>query len=175
MQSAEPEPAPRVVSVNVGPIREVAWRGTIVRTGIWKEPVGARAVALRGVNLEGDDQADRRVHGGVDKAVYAYSVEDYRYWAEEEGVLTQHGLFGENLTTLGMELRSAVVGERTSASSRRASYAPVMPSRSWTGRSTASPFATWSTRCAIRTEPRRSCARRGSPELWRRLALDADG
>ena len=112
MQRAEPEPAARVVSVNVGPIREVAWRGTIVRTGIWKEPVGARAVALRGVNLEGDDQADRRVHGGVDKAVYAYAEEDYRYWAEEEGIRSEPGLFGENLTTHGMELRDAVVGER---------------------------------------------------------------
>jgi len=104
--------APNIVSVNVGPIREVGWRGTTVRTGIWKEPVGARAVALRGVNLDGDDQADRRVHGGADKAVYAYAEEDYRYWADEEGVRTQPGLFGENLTTRGMELRSAVVGER---------------------------------------------------------------
>jgi len=101
-----------VVAVNVGPVREVRWRGAIVRTAIWKEPVGARAVTLRGVNLDGDDQADRSVHGGADKAVYAYAEEDYRYWSEEEGVLTQHGLFGENLTVRGLELRSALVGER---------------------------------------------------------------
>jgi MOSC domain-containing protein YiiM len=112
MQMTEPEPAPRVVSVNVGSIREVAWRGTIVRTGIWKTPIGARAVPVRGVNLVGDDQADRRVHGGADKAVYAYAEEDYRYWADEEGVRTQPGLFGENLTVRGLELRNAVVGER---------------------------------------------------------------
>ena len=112
MSTTEPALGPRVVAVNVGPIREIAWRGTIVRTGIWKEPVGARAVAVRGVNLDGDDQADRRAHGGVDKAVYAYAEEDYRHWADEEGVLTQPGLFGENLTVRGMELRSAVVGER---------------------------------------------------------------
>jgi MOSC domain-containing protein YiiM len=112
MQMTEPEPAPRVVSVNVGSIREVAWHGTIVRTGIWKMPIGDRAVPVRGVNLAGDDQADRRVHGGSDKAVYAYAEEDYRYWSDEEGVRTQPGLFGENLTVRGLELRNAVVGER---------------------------------------------------------------
>jgi MOSC domain-containing protein YiiM len=112
MQMTEPEPAPRVVSVNVGSIRAVAWHGTIVRTGIWKMPIGDRAVPVRGVNLAGDDQADRRVHGGSDKAVYAYAEEDYRYWADEEGVRTQPGLFGENLTVRGLELRNAVVGER---------------------------------------------------------------
>jgi MOSC domain-containing protein YiiM len=112
MQMTEPEPAPRVVSVNVGSIREVAWHGTIVRTGIWKTPIGARAVPVRGVNLVGDDQADRRVHGGADKAVYAYAEEDYRYWGDEEGVRTQPGLFGENLTVRGTDLRNAVVGER---------------------------------------------------------------
>jgi MOSC domain-containing protein YiiM len=112
MSITESALVPCVVSVNVGLIREVEWRGTTVRTGIWKEPVGPRAVALRGVNLDGDDQADRQVHGGVDKAVYAYAEEDYGYWADEEGVRTQPGLFGENLTVRGMELRSAVVGER---------------------------------------------------------------
>jgi MOSC domain-containing protein YiiM len=112
MSRTDQEPVPSVLSVNVGPIREVSWRGTTVRTGIWKEPVGAGAVALRGVNLDGDDQADRRVHGGVDKAVYAYAEEDYRYWASEQGVLTQPGLFGENLTVRGIDLRSATVGER---------------------------------------------------------------
>ena len=112
MSITEEALAPSIVAVNVGLIREVVWRGSIVRTGIWKEPVGTRAVALRGVNLDGDDQADRRVHGGVDKAVYAYAEEDYRYWADQEGVRTQPGLFGENLTVRGIELRSAVVGER---------------------------------------------------------------
>ena len=112
MSITEEALAPSIVAVNVGLIREVVWRGSIVRTGIWKEPVGTRAVALRGVNLDGDDQADRRVHGGVDKAVYAYAEEDYRYWADQEGVRTQPGLFGENLTVRGIELRNAVVGER---------------------------------------------------------------
>lgn len=103
---------PRVLSVNVGAVREVEWRGKQVRTGIWKEPVMGRAVSLKGVNLEGDDQADRSVHGGPDKAVYAYAIEDYHYWSEEEGVETHATLFGENLTVQGLDLRSALVGER---------------------------------------------------------------
>jgi MOSC domain-containing protein YiiM len=111
MSTTDPALRPSVVSVNVGLIRVVHWRGSTVRTGIWKEPVGPRAVALRDVNLVGDDQADRRVHGGVDKAVYAYAQEDYRYWTDAEGVCTEPGQFGENLTVRGMELRSTVVGE----------------------------------------------------------------
>jgi len=72
----------RIVSVNVGAPRDVEWFGRTVRTGIWKSPVDGR-VAVRGVNLDGDDQADRRVHGGPDKAVYAYAVEDYAWWDEQ--------------------------------------------------------------------------------------------
>lgn len=103
---------PRVLSVNVGAVREVEWRGQVVRTGIWKEPVVGRGVALRGVNLDGDDQADRTVHGGADKAVYAYATADYHFWSEKEGVETHAGLFGENLTIRGVDLRTALVGER---------------------------------------------------------------
>jgi MOSC domain-containing protein YiiM len=107
-----PRPLPRVLSVNVGAVRELEWRGEVVRTGIWKEPVGDRAVAVRGVNLDGDDQGDRVVHGGPDKAVYAYAIEDYRYWRDEEGIETHAALFGENLTVQGLDLRAALVGER---------------------------------------------------------------
>ena len=65
----------RVISINVGTVREVEWRGEMVATAIWKAPVPGR-VPLRGVNFAGDDQADRTVHGGPDKAVYAYARED---------------------------------------------------------------------------------------------------
>jgi MOSC domain-containing protein YiiM len=101
----------RVVAVNVGEPRDVDWHGRVVRTAIWKAPVPG-PVALRGVNLVGDAQADRRVHGGVDKAVYAYAVEDYAWWAEELGQDLEPGTFGENLTITGIALGSAVVGER---------------------------------------------------------------
>jgi MOSC domain-containing protein YiiM len=99
----------RVVSVNVGEQRDVEWFGRTVRTAIWKAPVDGR-VPVRGVNLAGDDQADRRVHGGPDKAVYAYSVEDYAWW-EDEGEVVGPGTFGENLTTEGLDLTNAVIGE----------------------------------------------------------------
>jgi MOSC domain-containing protein YiiM len=102
---------PRVLSVNVGLVREVEWRGRIVTTGIWKEPVAGR-VALRGVNLDGDDQADRTVHGGADKAVYAYAREDYDFWREHAGIETPPGLFGENLTVDGVDLSASRVGDR---------------------------------------------------------------
>jgi MOSC domain-containing protein YiiM len=103
--------SPRVLSVNVGGIREIEWHGTLVTTGIWKAPVSGR-VALRGVNFAGDDQADRTVHGGPDKAVYAYAREDYEFWRTHEGVETPPGLFGENLTLEGVDLSATVVGER---------------------------------------------------------------
>jgi MOSC domain-containing protein YiiM len=103
---------PEVTSVNVGQVREVSWRGRRIRTGIWKTPIDGASVMVRGVNLDGDDQADRRVHGGPDKAVYAYAEEDYNFWREAEGLAVTPGLFGENLTVRGLELRDAVVGER---------------------------------------------------------------
>ena len=109
------EGGPRVVSLNVGTVREVEWRGELVRTAIWKTPVAGR-VALRGVNFAGDDQADRRVHGGSDKAVYAYAREDYDFW-RDQGMDTSDGLFGENLTVEGIDLTSALVGERWSVGS----------------------------------------------------------
>jgi MOSC domain-containing protein YiiM len=101
----------RIISVNVGAVQEVEWRGEIVSTAIWKQPVDGR-VAIRGVNLDGDDQADREVHGGPHKAVYAYAREDYDAWRDRHGVATAPGLFGENLTVEGVDLAHALVGER---------------------------------------------------------------
>ena len=106
------KPAPHVISVNVGAVREVEWRGMLVQTAIWKSSVGTAAVAVRGVNLDGDAQADRTVHGGRDKAIYAYASEDYEHWRDVDGVDVEPGLFGENLTVRGLDLRASVVGER---------------------------------------------------------------
>jgi len=69
-------------------------------------------VPLRGVNLEGDDQADRTVHGGPDKAVYAYGAEDTDWWEAELGRALGPGAFGENLTVRGLAVSEAVIGER---------------------------------------------------------------
>jgi MOSC domain-containing protein YiiM len=101
----------KVVSVNVGAVRTVEWHGRAVTTGIWKAPVHGR-VAVRGVNLAGDDQADRRVHGGPDKAVYAYAVEDYEWWSRELGQELGPGTFGENLTVEGIDVNGARNGDR---------------------------------------------------------------
>ena len=103
--------SPRVVSVNVGRPQRVEWHGRIVTTAIFKEPVDG-PVKASGVNLSGDDQADRRVHGGPDKAVYAYSAEDYEWWAAELGVPFGAATFGENLTTEGLDLNQCVIGDR---------------------------------------------------------------
>jgi MOSC domain-containing protein YiiM len=100
-----------VLSVNVGPVREFEYGGRPARSAIWKSPVVGR-IAVRGVNLAGDDQADRRAHGGPDKVVYAYAVEDARWWAQEIGRSFAHAEFGENLTTEGIEVNDALVGER---------------------------------------------------------------
>lgn len=101
----------RVVSVNVGQPRTVEWVGRTVTTSIWKHAVEGR-VAVRGVNVDGDAQADRRVHGGEDKAVYAYAAEDYTWWSEGLSRELTPGTFGENITTHGIDLSEAVVGQR---------------------------------------------------------------
>ena len=100
-----------VVSVNVGRSRPVERDGKPASTAIWKSPVKGR-VAAHGVNLAGDEQADRAVHGGYDKAVYAYSIEDTRWWEAELGQAIGRGGFGENLTVEGLDLVASVVGER---------------------------------------------------------------
>lgn len=65
--TSDPTSPPRVLSLNVGGVREVEWRGHRITTGIWKQPVAGR-ITLKGVNFAGDDQADRTVHGGRNKA-----------------------------------------------------------------------------------------------------------
>jgi MOSC domain-containing protein YiiM len=97
--------------VNVGRPREITVGDTVVRTSIWKEPVSGR-VAVRGVNLAGDDQSDRRVHGGDRKAVYAYAREDLDWWGERLGRRLDAGTFGENLTTESLDVSGARVGEQ---------------------------------------------------------------
>ena len=99
-----------VLSVNVGRIREFDFNGQPAVSAIWKAPVTGR-VAARGVNLEGDDQADRGAHGGPDKAVYAYAIEDGRWGETELGRPLESGEFGENLTTEGIDVNGALVGE----------------------------------------------------------------
>jgi MOSC domain-containing protein YiiM len=97
--------------VHVGRPRTVPGARTAVTTAIWKSPVEGR-VAVRGVNLVGDEQADRSVHGGPDKAVYAYALEEAQAWERELGRELGEAAFGQNLTTQGVEVSGAVIGER---------------------------------------------------------------
>ena len=102
---------PRLVSVNVGKPRSVDSGRRSVTTAIWKNPVEGR-VRVSGVNLAGDDQADRTVHGGPEKAVYAYAIEETRAWEADVGRELGPGTFGENLTTEGLDVSGALIGER---------------------------------------------------------------
>ena len=101
----------KVLSINVGAVREFEYKGRPAKSAIWKTPVVGR-IAARGVNLEGDDQADREAHGGPDKALYAYAVEDLRWWEAELTRSLPFGQFGENVTTEGIAVNDALVGER---------------------------------------------------------------
>jgi MOSC domain-containing protein YiiM len=106
-----------IVSVNVGQPREVPWRGSMVSTSIFKEAVSG-PVRVAGANLGGDRQADLTVHGGPDKAVYAYPAEHYPAWERELGRSLPWGAFGENLTVSGLPLEDSIcVGERLRAGS----------------------------------------------------------
>ena len=102
----------QVISVNVGLPREVSWKDKTVTTGIFKEPISER-VMLRTLNLDGDGQADLTVHGGVDKAVYAYPSEHYEYWRNElPDVALAWGAFGENFTITGLREDAVFIGDR---------------------------------------------------------------
>ena len=102
----------RLVSINVGRPREVEWRGKTVRTSIFKDPVTG-PVRVREHNLDGDEQADLSVHGGADKAVYAYPCEHYAYWRSElPGIELRWGAFGENLSTEGLSEAALRIGDR---------------------------------------------------------------
>lgn len=105
-----------VASLNVGTPRVVEANGHSVLTAIWKHPVEG-PVQLRGINLCGDDQADRTVHGGPDKAVYAYATEDTEWWEAELERPLGPGAFGENLTVRGLPVSEAVIGEYWSVGS----------------------------------------------------------
>lgn len=99
-----------VEAVNTGRKRQVRVGDRIVSTAIWKSPVQGR-VPVKGVHVGDDIQVATSVHGGFDKAVYAYSREDYDWWASELGQEMESGNFGENLTLKGIDASGAVIGE----------------------------------------------------------------
>jgi MOSC domain-containing protein YiiM len=100
----------KLLSVNVSLPKQVPYSGTIITTGIFKEPVNGR-VTVNALNVEGDGQADRKVHGGLDMAVYAYPFEHYEFWEETLGRSFPFGQFGENLTVEGFLEETVRVGD----------------------------------------------------------------
>jgi MOSC domain-containing protein YiiM len=101
-----------IVSVNVGRPKEIFWDDRVVLTSIYKQPVSG-PVAVRTLNLDGDEQADLKVHGGRDKAVYAYPSEHYDFWRNELSIdELPWGAFGENLTTSGLLEDGVHIGDR---------------------------------------------------------------
>jgi MOSC domain-containing protein YiiM len=92
-----------LLSISLGEPRQIEYNNRWVSTGIYKQPV-PRAVGVTALGLAGDVQVDRENHGGRDKAIYVYTVENYRFWQEELGEESfPHGQFGENFTVSGME------------------------------------------------------------------------
>lgn len=100
----------RLVSVNTGRIVPASWAGKPQQTAILKSPVSG-PVAVRRLGLDGDEIGDPRFHGGIHKAVYAYPEEDYAFWSERLGQPVPIGTFSENLTTSGLDVSEAVLGE----------------------------------------------------------------
>ena len=123
----------RVVSVNLAVVRTGDWTGDMGRSGIDKRPTPGRVKAGR-LGIAGDTVVDTRHHGGVDQAVYAYAREDAAWWQTELGREVTPGNFGENLTTEGLDLADAVIGERWSVGDVEfEASAPRIPCRVFAG------------------------------------------
>ncbi|MDN5696596.1 MAG: MOSC domain-containing protein [Rubrobacter sp.] len=100
----------RITSLNVGGPKPLAHNGKYVESGFVKMPV-FRPVWLSETNLEGDQQADLRVHGGIEKAVCVYPIEHYPYWEERLGRELGVAAFGENFSTQGLTESSVCIGD----------------------------------------------------------------
>jgi ferredoxin-NADP reductase/MOSC domain-containing protein YiiM len=102
----------RLLSVNVGLPRDIAWKGRTVHTGIWKTPVDGRCRVGR-LNLDGDGQGDLAGHGGEQRAVFVYQIESYRCWQDQlKRTDFVHGQFGENFTIEGLPDDAVCIGDR---------------------------------------------------------------
>jgi MOSC domain-containing protein YiiM len=99
-----------ILAIHVGRPSELEFNGRSVLSAIYKQPV-TRPVMVRRLNLEGDEQADLKVHGGPDKAVYCYPSEHYAAWSQDLGRPLDFGFFGENLTVSGLSEETLHIGD----------------------------------------------------------------
>ena len=123
----------RVISVNVGRGRDADWAGKLGRTAIDKRPAAGQAEVGR-LGLGGDEQVDKPAHGGPEQAVYAYAREDLDWWVEQLGRELANGMFGENITTAGVDChRGADRGDLAAGHGHR-SRSPGRGSPAWCSR-----------------------------------------
>src|SRR5215472_16801791 len=102
----------RLLSVNVGLPRDIAWRGKTVHTAVWKEPVQGKRMVRR-LNIDGDGQGDLKGHGGEHRAVFVYQLDSYRYWQDQlHRTALTFGQFGENFTVEGLPDTEVCIGDR---------------------------------------------------------------
>ena len=102
----------KVLSVHVGSLQEMLRNGKKIQTGIFKQPTEG-PIEVKQLGLEGDQQANKKLHGGVYKAICVYPSEHYDLWKEELGNPgLSFGDFGENLTTFGLMERDIHLGDR---------------------------------------------------------------
>ncbi|HEX9540943.1 MAG TPA: MOSC domain-containing protein [Streptosporangiaceae bacterium] len=100
----------RVVSVNIGAATDAEWAGRVGRSAIDKRSA-AGPVRIGRLGAAGDEQADKAHHGGYDQALYAYAREDLDWWVERLSRELPDGTFGENITTAGLDISGALIGE----------------------------------------------------------------
>lgn len=145
----------RLVSVNVGTPKAVAWAGPIGKTAIAKHAVSG-PVMVHELGLEGDQVADTKYHGGVFQAVYAFAQEDLDVWTERLEEPVRPGMFGENLTTAGIDVNEAVLGEHWRIGSAMLSPCtvriPCNTFKAWMGRE-GFDNAAWVKRFAAENRP----------------------
>lgn len=128
MSSGGSNLTPKILSVNVSLPKEIDFEGQRVITSIFKEPIEGR-IMLRTLNLDGDEQADLAVHGGPNKAIYAYPIEHYVFWREVfPSMEMPYGMFGENFTIEGLMESEVSVGDTFEiGSSKVMATQPRMP------------------------------------------------
>ncbi|WP_271218004.1 MOSC domain-containing protein [Streptosporangium carneum] len=126
----------RIVAVNVGRAVDAEWAGKLGRTAIDKAEARGR-IEVGPNGLAGDERADVEHHGAPDHAVYSYAREDYDWWQRELGRELRNGCFGENLTTEGLDVNGAVIGERwrvgTAVIEVTGPRVPCLVFRNWLG------------------------------------------
>jgi MOSC domain-containing protein YiiM len=127
-------PTATVISVNRGRIADLPGSGKSGQSAIDKRPVSGE-VPVGPLGLDGDEVADKENHGGLEQAVYVYAREDLDWWTEQLGRELRNGFFGENITTGGIDVSSALIGEKWQLGSTlvqvTAPRVPCVVFRSW--------------------------------------------